>query len=96
METTKSTTKTQQYYVSLPNLGYAIRKSTHDYKWAVIARNRESGKNSWTEWYVARWSSQLSLAEAHANYLSKGCPAVKKHNWEFETKVVPVTLFSEM
>ena len=82
-----------EYYVSLPNLRWAIRKSEHDYKWAVIARDKKAGED-WSDWYVARWSSSLELANKHASYLETGCPAVKKHQAEFETKVVPVDKWS--
>ena len=93
METKSAVNKKREYYVSLPNLGYAIRKSEHDYKWAVIARDRVV-EGTWSEWYVARWSSSHELATKHASYLETGCPAVKKHQAEFETKVVPVDKWS--
>ena len=90
METTNSVNQKYEYYVSLPNLGYAIRKSSHPYKFAVIARYRMA-EGQWQDWYVARWSTSLELANGHAHYLESGCPAVKKHGMEFETKVVPIT-----
>ena len=93
METKSAVNKKREYYVSLPNLGYAIRKSEHDYKWAVIARDRVV-EGTWSDWYVARWSSSHELATKHANYLETGCPAVKKHGWEYETRVVSVDQWS--
>ncbi len=78
-----------QYYVSLPNLGYSIRKSSHPYTHAVIARYRMVG-GTWEDWYTARWSTSEELANKYANYLRKGCPAVKQHGMEFEANVTPV------
>lgn len=89
METKQSENSKQRYYVTLPNLGYATCKSKHEYKYAVIARIRIP-EGAWEEWYVARWSTKLELANKHANYLSSGCPSVKNHYYEIETKVVPV------
>jgi len=78
-----------RYYVILPDLEYATRKSEHEYKHAVIARYRIP-EGTWQDWYVARWSTKLELATKHAEYLASGCPAVKNHYYEIETKVVPV------
>ena len=89
METRSKLNSKKRYYATLPNLGYATRKSEHEYKYAVIARVRIPEGN-WGEWYVARWSTKLELANKHANYLTSGCPSVKKHYYEFETMVVPV------
>ena len=92
MEQRIAVNKKHEFYVSLPNLRWEIRKSQNNYKWAVIARDRKV-EGTWSDWYVARWSSSIELATKHANYLETGCPAVKKHEWEFETKVVPVEKF---
>ena len=89
METKPAVNSKQRYYASLPNLGYATRKSEHEYKYAVIARYRIP-EGVWEEWYVARWSTKLELANKHASYLTSGCPAVKNHFYEIETMVVPV------
>ena len=94
MKATNSKAKTE-YYVSLPNLEYATRKSAHEYKYAVIARYRKPEEN-WGDWYVARWSTKIELATKHADYLVKGCPAVKSHYYEIEAFVQPVETFEQV
>ena len=79
----------KSYYVVLPDLQYASRKSIHEYKYAVLARYRLP-ESKWEDWGVARWSASHDLANKYAKYLSSGCPSVKDHYYEIETKVVPV------
>jgi hypothetical protein len=95
MEQRIAVNKKHEFYVSLPNLRWAIRKSQNNYKWAVIAQygNAEDDVSNFSDWYVARWSSSIELATKHANYLETGCPAVKKHGKKFITHIVPVEKF---
>ena len=96
MKNQTAVSKKHEFYVSLPNLRWAIRKSQHDYKWAVIAQygDAEDDLSDFSDWYVARWSSSIDLATKHANYLETGCPAVKKQGKKFVTRIVPVEKFS--
>ena len=80
--------KTKTFRVHLPDGKTDIRKSTHEYRYAVVVRSLGRGKTVWGEWGVWRYSEKIESAQAYAKYL-QNCPSAKLGD-KFETQIVSV------